>query len=190
MTDNPQTIHKATQGDRPAFKQLIDLHSGYVMGICMQILKNKHEAEEAAQDTFIKMHKSLASFNGTSKFRTWLYQIAYRTAIDHYRKRKRVESIDDHPMQYNIAESHSHSAALENADLRTQLEHTLLLLKPEDAALIRMFYFKDMNIKELCEITKEKESNVKIKLFRTRKKLKELLQDRLNSELKSFIHEQ
>ena len=189
MTDDPKIIKLATNGDRTAFKKLIDLHSGYVMGVCMQILKNKTEAEEAAQDTFVKMYKSMSSFNGTSKFRTWLYQIAYRTAIDHYRKRKKTESIDNHPQQFNIAESHSHSEALETADLRIQIEHAMKLLKIEDAALIRMFYFKEMNIKELCQILNEKESNVKIKLFRTRKKLKQLLQQQLDHELQSFIHE-
>lgn len=188
MTDDQHFITLIQQGNTAACKVIVDRYSAYVMSICMQILKNREEAEEVAQDTFVKAFKSLDSFNGTSKFRTWLYQIAYRTSIDCYRRRKRVESIDE-PHYGNIAAQNSSMDNLDCQDLRNQINKVLDMMNEEEAVMIKMFYFEEMNVKELCEILDMTDSNVKIKLFRARKKLKNLLKSHLNNELKEFVNE-
>lgn len=189
MTEDKDLLVRIKQGHRAAYKELVQRYSSYVMSICMQVLKNREEAEEVAQDTFVKAFKALDSFNGTSKFKTWLYQIAYRTSIDCYRRRKRVESIDE-PQYGNIADHNTAIQRYDDQDMRDQINRILDLMTTEEALIIRMFYFEEMNIKELCVILEMTDSNVKIKLFRARKKLKELLKNHLTSELKEYGHEQ
>lgn len=189
MTEDKDLLLRIKQGHRDAYRELIQRHSSYVMSICMQVLRNREEAEEVAQDTFVKAFKYIDSFNGTSKFRTWLYQIAYRTSIDCYRRRKRVESIDE-PQYNNIADQDTSIERIDNQDMRAHIEKMLELMTQEEAVIIRMFYFEEMNVKELCVILEMTDSNVKIKLFRARKKLKELLKNHLNGELKEYGHEQ
>ena len=65
-----------------AFQQLVERYQNYVFTIVLQIVRTREEAEEAAQDVFLKVYRQLAGFEQKSKFSTWLYTIAYRTAID------------------------------------------------------------------------------------------------------------
>jgi RNA polymerase sigma factor (sigma-70 family) len=81
-----QLIDAVIRGDQAAYRSLIDRYQKYVFTIAYNILKNREEAEEAAQDVFIKVYKTLRGFERKSKFSTWLYTIAYRTALDYQKK--------------------------------------------------------------------------------------------------------
>jgi len=150
------------------------------MSVCLSVLKNRQDAEEASQDSFIKAYKKLASFDKTSKFSTWLYRIAYRTSLDFLRKRKRTEDIDDHA--FGLKEDFEVQGKIQNEERFEILKSVLNSLEEEESTLIRLFYFEEMQVRDLAKITGLTESNVKIKLFRVRKKLKE----RISPELKQL----
>ena len=86
-------IEKVLNNDVAAFSKLIDKHKEMVFTVAVRILRNREDAEEIAQDTFIKAYKSLKTFKRESKFSTWLYRIAYNAAISKTRK-KRLQTVD------------------------------------------------------------------------------------------------
>ena len=109
-------INQVLSGKTAIYSKLVDKHQTYVFSITLRILKNREEAEEAAQDVFIKAFRRLNSFNQKAKFTTWLYRIAYNTAIDYSRKKKRyTTSIDDDERFFNI-EDISEVSVLEELD--------------------------------------------------------------------------
>ena len=90
MTTNDQHyINLVLDGDANAFTSLVNRYKNMVFTLTLRMLKNREEAEEVAQDTFIKMYKSLNKFKGDSKFSTWVYRIAYNTSLDRLKKNKK-----------------------------------------------------------------------------------------------------
>jgi RNA polymerase sigma factor (sigma-70 family) len=82
LTTDQQLIEKTLRGDTSSFGKLVERYQDFVFTIAFRIMKVREEAEEVAQDSFIKAYESLNSFRGESKFSSWLYSIAYRKALD------------------------------------------------------------------------------------------------------------
>lgn len=178
MIDIKSHIEKVLSGNSQAFEKIVLEYQSMVFSICLNMLKQRHLAEEAAQDVFVKVYTKLSSFEERSSFKTWIYRIAFRTAIDHQRKKKLLTTSidqDDHPLQLTDGSRNS-LEELESEDRRNALEDAIRKLDGEDSVLVALYYFEEKNIKEVCEALGLTESNVKIKLFRARKKLKTLLE--------------
>ena len=154
--------------------------------VCMSILKNKAESQEATQDTFLKAFKALKDYNADSKFSSWLYKIAYRTSLDYIRKRKKTSDLDTIEGGM-LTSDESKTDSLENKELSNLLLNAMDSLPEEEAVVLRMFYLEEMSIKELEEITGLSKSNVKVKLFRARKKMADIIQNN-HRELEAFLH--
>ena len=89
-TNNDQYyINQLLIGDTKAMTVLVDRYKDLIYTLALRMLKNREEAEEVSQDTFIKMYKSLAKFKGDSKFSTWLYKVAYNNCLDRIKKNKK-----------------------------------------------------------------------------------------------------
>src|SRR5688572_19332613 len=90
MTNDPDhlILDKILAGEQPAYAELVNKYKSYACTIALRILQNKADAEEAAQDAFIKAYQHLAGFNRESKFSTWLYRIVFNTAISYKRKNR------------------------------------------------------------------------------------------------------
>jgi RNA polymerase sigma-70 factor (ECF subfamily) len=146
-----------------------------------RIMRNTMDAEEVTQDVFVKAFQRLAEFEGTGKFSTWLYSIAYRTAISAIRNRKeRGESLEE-LKEMGVEPSVEPSESM--ADRKRVLEFALATLAPEDAAILTMFHLEEMSVEEIVTVTELGASNVKVKLHRGRKKLHEILRHHLKDEL-------
>lgn len=87
-------VHRAQEGDREAFKELVDSYQRKVYGICIGMLKNPDDSMDVTQEVFIKVYRNLESFNRESSFYTWLYRITVNKCIDFIRKRKRKREVD------------------------------------------------------------------------------------------------
>lgn len=178
MQDEQAIINRASRGDTSAFGQLVDHYRDYVFTIAFRILQKREEAEEAAQDAFVKAWKMLGSFKGTSKFSTWLYSIANHTAIDHQRKKQLLtESIDKEGSFIQVEDSGALNAQerLEERERVGSLDKALSLLHEQDALLITLFYMHEKSVDEIATITGLSVSNVKVKMFRARAKLKSVI---------------
>ena len=113
-------IANILKGETQEYRVLVDRYKNYVYAIIVRILNNKEEAEEAAQDTFIKCFQYLKSFSGKSKFSTWLYRIAFNTAISYKRKPKIVVSGLENIMHNVASDEHDTSHGLYQDDKKMQ----------------------------------------------------------------------
>ena len=174
------------QGDSDQYRILVDKYQNFVFTLTLRVLLNKSEAEEAAQDTFIKAYQALKSFGGKSKFSTWLYRIAFNTAIS-YKRKHRIEISGLDGNTYKIASSHNTTDKMDHEERKRFIANALGRLSPEDASVITLFYKKELSLQEISEITGMKNSAVKVKLFRARKKLADELRRQLMAETESLL---
>ncbi len=178
--EDHQAIPLAATGDQRAFGVLIGRYKHMVYTVARRVLRNDMDAEEATQDVLVKAYRQLGDFQGSGKFSTWLYSIAYRTAISALRSRKEHStSVED--LQASGREPAQDPALFTN-DRKAILEWALSTLPPEDAGLMTLFYLEELSIEEIVTVSGLGASNVKVKLHRSRKKLFEVLQDHLKEE--------
>jgi RNA polymerase sigma-70 factor (ECF subfamily) len=146
-------------------------------------MKSRADAEEVAQDAFIKSFQSLSSYRGESKFSSWLYQIVYRKALDRLRSNKKMRSVEliEEITEDKVNEDWGMFAEdalhfLEEKEKKKIIQESLMKLKEQDAAIITFYYFEEMSVKEIAAITDLSPDNIKIRLHRSRKKLFSLLE--------------
>lgn len=190
MVEDNMLVQQVLKGDRHAFQQLVERYQNYVFTITSRVLRSREEAEEAAQDVFLKVYKQLGSFEQKSKFSTWLYTIAYRTAIDFARRKNpQAFSIEDDEsfLQIEDEERPGPVEEMQQQDIQDQLAEAIRQLKPVDASIITLFYLKEHTVKEVSEITGLTVTNVKTKLFRLREVLREQLSRQLHSEIEDLL---
>lgn len=172
-------IQRIQAGDVACFACLLDKYSRPIHSLILKVVRSQEEAEELAQDTFMKVFKNLASFKGDCSFSTWIYRIAYNTAISSVRK-KRYEflAIEETTLE-NVSEEEVTNlfGQTESTEQVQRLEVALEQLLPDERALILLFYWKEKTIEELVSITGLTASNIKVKLHRIRKKLFVLLNE-------------
>ena len=87
LNDN-EIISKVLNGDQQAYAELVSRYQNYVFTLTLRMIKSREDAEEVAQDIFVKAYRSLANFRGDAKFSTWLYTIVNTTCITFLRKKK------------------------------------------------------------------------------------------------------
>jgi RNA polymerase sigma-70 factor (ECF subfamily) len=182
-------VKETLDGNKAAFGKLIEDYQNFVFSIAFKVLRSREDAEEAAQDTFIKAYRSLAGFEGKSKFATWLYQIAWRTAIDKQRSRAsyKVSLTNDGKFIEVMDTSKNASDLLQDLSQSEAIQLALRKLRPQDAALITLYYLNEQSVKEICQITGFTESNIKIRLFRLREVLKNELTMLLKNEVNQIL---
>ena len=174
-------IQKARNGDLHAIGKLVENHQQLVYSITWKILGNREDAEDAAQETFIKCFRNIHSFKGDAAFSTWLCSIAYRCAIDIFNKRKyrmsRFESLQDDSNQPKCL-SGSPENKTESQEIKLILKLAIDALPTEDALMIMLHYYWDMPLKEIGVVLNITENNAKVRLFRSRNKLQTMLKQR------------
>lgn len=168
-------IEQILAGNGRAFESLVRMHQVMVFNIIIRIVGNKEDAEELAQDVFMKVYQALPNFKAEAKFSTWLYRIAYNTAISWTRKAKIEFSLIEDKVIDNISENVTTELEREEEEAKHEqqnIKETINGLKEEDKLLLNLFYYNDLSIKEISETLGINEGNVKVKLFRLRNKLK------------------
>lgn len=178
-------INSTIGGDTKAFAVLVERYKHMVFTLALKILKNTEEAEEVAQDVFVKVYQSLQSFKGESKFSTWLYKIAYYKSLDYLKKQKRslnTSSIDS-AAEYHLPSIENTLDALEASERKGVIKRAIDELPQDDAVVITLHYFEELSLKEIAEIMSIEANTVKVRLFRSRKRLAQLLKNQLEPEI-------
>lgn len=170
-------IEKVLNGDRSAFSFLINNYKDMVYTIVLKIVRSREDAEEIAQDVFLKAFQSLSTFRKESRFSTWIYRIAYNMAISKTRqKRVVVEAIDENIIEnYSVDNIHENVFALDADEKRKLIDVVLDNLPEDECLLITLYYKEECTVNDVAEILNLTQSNVKVKLHRTRKKLSQKL---------------
>ncbi len=178
-------IEKVLAGDTKSFAVLVDRYRDLVFTLALRMLKNREEAEEVAQDTFIKVFKSLSKFKGEAKFSTWIYRITYNSCLDALKKYKQEYQKDtiDEFTERQLATLDNAFEILADKEQSQIIEACLRKLPEEESFLLTLYYFDEQSIAEIAKIVAISEANVKVKLFRSRKKLAALLKEKLEPEI-------
>jgi RNA polymerase sigma-70 factor (ECF subfamily) len=150
--------------------------------------KNKEESEDISQDTFIKAYKNLNKFKGESKFSTWLYRIAYHTSLDQIKKNKNNNTtFEIHEVTLNqIQSADDILQGIERKERAKIMDECLLRLPEEERSILWMFYYDELSLKEIIEVTSLTEANVKVKLHRARKRLLTIVEENVAPEIISY----
>lgn len=191
MDKKPDQIYidKVLQGDTNAFAYLVDRYKNLTYTVAMKIVRNHEDAEEVAQDSFIKAYSQLDTFKGESKFSTWLYTIVYRNSITKIRKKKiTTTDIDSYIIENQKSDyDFPQIEAIKNGEQKKYITEAIDNLPETDAFLITLFYLDESSVEEIEQITGLTKTNVKVKLFRARKKLLNELSLLLKDEIKEIV---
>ena len=174
LNDN-EIISKVLAGDHPAYAGLVNRYQNYVFTLALRIVKNREDAEEVAQDVFIKAYKYLADFRGASKFTTWLYTIVNNTCISFLRKKKlNVYSLDNEQV-FAVADNQDSGMRANQVEQKSKLSmvnQAIGLLSPDDAQIITLFYKAEQSLEETAQVLGIEVNAAKVRLHRARTRLK------------------
>ncbi|HBG23733.1 MAG: hypothetical protein A2X17_06720 [Bacteroidetes bacterium GWF2_41_61] len=170
------TIELIRNGNLELYKVIVEEYSPRVLSVIRGVLPCKEDAEELAQDVFVKAFFSLNKFRGDSSLSTWLFRIAYNMSIS----KTRLKKVKFVPIESAQIESNNCSDISEEEiymkEKRFELLNRLLSsLDPSERFLITLFYNQEKSIKEISQITGIGESNIKVKLHRIKKKMGEMV---------------
>jgi RNA polymerase sigma-70 factor, ECF subfamily len=181
-------IERVQAGDREAFGGLVDAYKDMVYTVCLRMLTSEADAEEAAQDVFVKAYRSLGSFQAKAKFSTWLYRIAYNQCISVIRKKVKMIDLDGGTPESEMDESEMNGLEMLSLEERSRyLKMAIESLGETDAVVVTLFYYDEMSLDEIAEITNLTSSNIRIKLHRSRKKMYQVICKNLKSEVSSIL---
>lgn len=182
-------IARVLEGKTSDYAYLVNKYKDMIFTLAFRMTGSREDAEEVSQDVFLKAFNGLTDFRGTSKFSTWLYKIAYNQSVSHIRKKKPdILSYDSmeigiNEMQGEMDAGHEQLEQIPAGFIKKAFEK----LEETDRAVLTLYYQQDLSIKEIGNVTGLGISNVKVKLFRGRKKLIDLLKKTLKTELADFI---
>lgn len=164
-------VHRARDGDRAAFRLLLERHYGLLFRVAYRFLGNRAEAEDAAQEMSMTLAEKIGGFGGRSRFSTWLYQIALNQCRDHARRQKSLGRVE---AAFVEVEAHR-SADWADSDQRVQwLYQAIDRLKPDLKETALLVLAEDMSHAEAGEVLGIKEATVSWRMHEARKLLSQM----------------
>lgn len=180
-------IGQVLDGNANAFSHIVERYKDKAFNLAFRICGNREDAEEVAQDAFLKAYRGLKGFKQNSSFSTWLYRIVYNSAISHIRlKKNRILSIEDFPAEIkDFTEDNTSVEEAEKEYRNSLVTFALQKINEDDRALVTLYYYEEMSTDEISEVTGIGKSNVKVRLFRARQKMQEIIE---RVEMKKSIY--
>jgi len=178
LTDN-EIISRVLAGERELYSELVNRYQNFVFTVSLRYTPVREDAEEIAQDVFVKAFRYLGDFRGDSKFSTWLYSIVNSTSITFLRKKKlETRSLDDERV-FEVADNRPAEGFISPTEQKSKLamvNKAIQLLSHDDANLITLFYKAEQSLEEIGMILAIDPNTVKVKLYRARQRLKEKME--------------
>jgi len=179
-------ISQVLQGDKQSFALLVERHQNFVFSIALRYLKSREDAEEVAQDVFVKAYRSIADFKGTSKLSTWLYTISVTSSITFLRKKRvHFHSLDSEAFKkaFENIGGGIPASAIEQKTKVLMVTEAIQMLTPQDAVILTLFYKGEQSVNEISQILGKDVNAVKVQLHRARIKVKEKMQKYFRAEI-------
>jgi RNA polymerase sigma-70 factor (ECF subfamily) len=171
-----QLLRKAQAGDAAAFATLVELHAPFVYNLALRTLNNRHDAEDIAQETFLRAWQGLAQFRAEAQLRTWLYRITTNLCYNRLPKlKKELEALEPGDATGLPERSRPVEARVVTAELRRQLYQAVDQLPETYRLLVTLRHSDGRSYEEIAEITQMPLGTVKTGLFRARQQLRQAL---------------
>lgn len=195
--DDAELIARAAEGDRNAFVTLVERHRAMVYRVAFQYSGNHHDADDIAQDVFIKVHRSLAGFRRDAQFTSWLYRVAMNTCIDHGRRRSDAVSLDGvraggredaHVLQVPAGDPGPEQRVYAG-EVRRAVETAVDGLPPQQRLIFTMRHFEGMKLIDIAEALGIAEGTVKRQLHSAVHRLRRALRTVREPALSPGVHQ-
>ncbi|MSR64968.1 MAG: sigma-70 family RNA polymerase sigma factor [Verrucomicrobiae bacterium] len=177
---------RVKEGDREAFRQLIERHQGSVIHFCHRSIGDRWEAEDVAQKVFLQMYKSAARYKPTAKFTTWMFTIVRNTTLNELRRRQRhqatsmdalSEETEESPgQQFTDARAESPSEEMQQQELQSKIQEAIQSLPENQRTAITLLRYEEMSYEGIAAVLDCSVSATKSMIHRARETLKEKLQ--------------
>ncbi|NBI29969.1 RNA polymerase sigma factor [Chengkuizengella marina] len=175
LTDE-QLIKQIQMGKNEAYRLLVERHKNYIFTLIFQMIGHRETAEDLSQEVFIKLFRTLSSFQGNSKFKTWLYRLTVNLVIDHRRSQKRksvvawVDEIKDKLFTDSNEEPETRTIIKEKQEMVYQLINEL---PDKYRIIIYLYHLKEFSCSEIAEIMQLPLKTVETRLYRGKKRLRQ-----------------
>jgi len=163
-------------GEVSAYRFLVERYKRMVYSIALKLLGNARDAEDAAQDSFIKAYEQLHTFEGKAKFSTWLYSLTYRLCLNKLKELQReLTFLADELVKQEAEDVAGLPGQFTEQERERIVKEAIDALPPQEGLLVLLYYYEEKSVREIEQITSLAASNIKIKLFRARKVLERKL---------------
>ena len=173
---NQEILHRCRQGDKEAFRTVVQTYQRMIFALAARLLCNEEDAKDVVQETFIKVWVNLEHYDETQNFRTWIYTIATRLCIDHLRQRSWTEPMpeDEERFALYVAEEKS-DLQLENAQLLGIIHTLVARLSPKQRLVFTLVCLENLPTSEVARITGLDAAKIKSNLYVARHTIQEQL---------------
>lgn len=171
--DERKLIGQVLAGRTEEFGYFLEKYGRQVLALVSRLVSQQMDAEEVAQDAFVKAFTRLESFDFRSSFSTWVSRIAYNCAVEHLRKTKHERMVDvDESRLAEVTDGMADELMqTDDEDNVVQLQKAIDMLDAEDRTLITLYYYDDRSVRDIAYIMSIKENSVAQRLYRVRKRL-------------------
>ena len=167
--NDSEIIGRVLRGESQLYAELVNRYQNFVFTITLRFASQREDAEEIAQDVFVKAYRSLADFRGDSKFSTWLYTITNTTCLSFLRKKKlTIQSLDNESV-FEVADNMDSGFRANQVEQKSRIQmvqKAIRLLSIDDAKLITLFYKGEQSLEEIGQILGLDPNTVKVRLHR------------------------
>jgi len=183
--DDLKIIESCLLGNTQIFSRLIDNYKSMVYNLAYRMSNNPHEAEDISQEAFMRAYQSLAHFNPSYKFYTWLYQITFNIIRDKFKKKEINYVSLDAPVETDDSEfypqppdyTHNPEQIIDQQEKTQAIQKAILSLPLKYREVIVLRHLQDLSYIEISNILKLPRGTVKVHLYRAREQLKKILAD-------------
>jgi len=169
LENESEWLNKAQSGDAQAFTCLLEAYQRPVFNLCYRMLGNAQDAEDAAQETFLRAYQSLKRYDKSRPFSTWLLSIAAHYCIDQIRKRRvQIVSVEELPVPDLPEPSPGMESNLSRKEEQLRIKAVIGVLDATDRAAVVMYYWYDFSYEEICQALSLSMSALKSRLHRAR----------------------
>jgi RNA polymerase sigma-70 factor (ECF subfamily) len=172
--DDEMIVVRVVAGQKDRFRHLVKRHERAVYGMGMSFLRNGEDAADFTQEVFLKAYRNLPYFEGRSRFSTWLYKIAYNTAVNNVRRKKEFHSLAG---EEQIVDGETPERSLLRAAARDAVLDAVGELPERYRVCVDLFFFYDRSYLEIEMITGFPVNTIKSHVFRAKKLLRDKLED-------------
>lgn len=175
-------------GDTQAFSALVNAYKDMAVLLAYNILLNQEDAEEAAQDAFVKAFASLSSFKREARFSTWLYRIVVNTALNKKKLKKHaLVAITDATSEELPLNTNATLVSQMAREHRKYIQLALQTLSVNERLCLTLYYLNELPVQEIRDLTDISVSNIKVLLHRGRKNLYAALNKHLKGEITNLM---